>query len=116
MKSDFAVQRCLCPTQMVPVSLSSQRPDSLPSTRSFRWPRTLDISTFEPKTLRSDGEESRPTKTSESLYSPTLAPLFTLNPLTRNTLVREAGSRQNHPAQKHFTLCSLFDTQVRRDP
>src|SRR5712691_4154501 len=71
--------------QTVPVSRSSQRPQSKSSTLSFRCLVILDMLTFVPNTLRRVGESSSPVKTSENLCSPIPTCLMALKPFTRNT-------------------------------
>src|SRR2546428_4007047 len=71
--------------QTVPVSRSSQSPQSKPSTLSFRCLVIFDMLVFVPNTLRRVGESSSPVKTSETGCSPTWTGLLALKPLTRNT-------------------------------
>src|SRR2546421_2166041 len=71
--------------QTVPVSRSSQSPQSKPSTLSFRCRVIVDMLAFVPNTLRRVGESSSPVKTSENLCSPTWTCLLVLKPLTRKT-------------------------------
>src|SRR5438309_10049427 len=71
--------------QTVPVSRSSQSPQSKPSTLSFRCVVIFDMLVFVPNTLRRVGESSSPVKTSENRCSPTWTCLLVLKPLTRNT-------------------------------